>query len=79
MSDDKRIPVEEDGDISRYQRFSADKLDVLASVMKAARSVQGDVSIGEVEEKIKIMNEGTELLKKIQIAMQKDDYREAYR
>lgn len=79
MSDDKRIPVEEDGDISRYQRFSADKLDVLASVMKAARSVQGDVSIGEMEEKIKIMNEGTELLKKIQIAMQKDDYREAYR
>jgi len=79
MSDDKRIPVEEDGDISRYQRFSADKLDVLASVMKAARSVQGDVGIGEVEEKIKIMNEGTELLKKVRIAMQNEDYREAYR
>ena len=79
MSDDKRIPVEEDGDISRYQRFSADKLDVLASVMKAARSVQGDAGIGEAEEKIKKMNEGTELLKKVRIAMQNEDYREAYR
>ena len=79
MSDDNRIPVEEDGDISRYQQFSADKLDVLASVMKVARSVQGDAGIGEAEEKIKKMNEGTELLKKIRIAMQNEDYREAYR
>lgn len=79
MSDDNRIPVEEDGDISRYQQFSADKLDVLASVMKVARSVQGDAGIGEAEEKIKKMNEGTELLKKVRIAMQNEDYREAYR
>ncbi len=79
MSDEKRIPVEEDGDISRYQQFSADKLDVLASVMKSTRLIPGDMGIGDAEEKIKIMNEGTELLKKIHIAMKNEDYREAYR
>lgn len=79
MSDDKRIPVEEDGDISRYQQFTADKLDMLASVMKSTRLIQGDMGIGDAEEKIKIMNEGTELLKKIHIAMKNEDYREAYR
>lgn len=79
MSDEKRIPVEEDGDISRYQQFTADKLDMLASVMKSTRLIPGDMGIGDAEEKIKIMNEGTELLKKIHIAMKNEDYREAYR